>query len=215
MRSIYTLTITFFLLSACSSSQVTVTSTAALPPTNTPLPTPTGTPALSATPTATYTPTAVATLTPEQQLALDAARFGITAEMISGPDAIYKLGYDKDGKIELRDKTNKLIYWDGKWSSKVIMPLVAAAGDCRESSYTKDKYATQKWLNYMVPYGKLIIKAFPSLSGPYVYIDGSNNCWGAWRGDSNFDRTQDKLLAWITKDGKVGSADIFPAELHK
>lgn len=62
MRSFFTLVslvITFFILTACSSQQVTVTSaqrvTVTLPSTSTPLPIPTGTPVPSATPTATPT----------------------------------------------------------------------------------------------------------------------------------------------------------------
>jgi hypothetical protein len=61
MRSIFALAIAFFLLTACSSPQVTVTRSAevtvTLLATRTPLPTPTGTPEPSATPSATYTPT--------------------------------------------------------------------------------------------------------------------------------------------------------------
>ncbi len=54
MRSIFALSITFFLLTACSPTQVTAT----LPPTSTPLPIPTGTPMPTVTSTSIPTPTA-------------------------------------------------------------------------------------------------------------------------------------------------------------
>ena len=54
MRSIFALSITFFLLTACSPTQVTAT----LPPTITPLPIPMGTPVPTATVTVIPTPTA-------------------------------------------------------------------------------------------------------------------------------------------------------------
>ena len=54
MRSIFALSITFFLLIACSPTQVTAT----LPPTSTPLPIPTGKPVPTATFTVIPTPTA-------------------------------------------------------------------------------------------------------------------------------------------------------------
>ncbi len=54
MRSIFALSITFFLLTACLPTQVTAT----LPPTSTPLPIPTGTPVPTATITVIPTPTA-------------------------------------------------------------------------------------------------------------------------------------------------------------
>jgi hypothetical protein len=196
MRSIYTFTITFFLLSACSSSQVTVTSTVALPPTNTPLPTPTGTPAPSATPIVTYTPTAVPTLTPEQKLAVDTARFGITADMMTGKDAKYTVGYDKDGKIILTDKKGTLVYWDGKYNSKVITKLIDATGDCEGTVYPPAS-STANWANLDVNQKLLDLVIIPmankaddmpffsyesQLTGKVqmlpVPFRNNTNCWG-------------------------------------
>jgi hypothetical protein len=116
MRSIFLFAISFFLLTACAQTPSPLTQTPTVEPTNTPLPTPTGTPAPSATSTATYTPIAVPTLSPEQQLETDAARFGITPEMMTGTDAAYIVGYDADGKITLTDKKGTLVYWDGKYN---------------------------------------------------------------------------------------------------
>jgi hypothetical protein len=146
MRSIFLFAILFFLLTACSQTPIPLTQTPTVEPTNTPLPTSTGTPAPSATPTATYTPTAVPTLIPEQKLEADAARFGITAEMMSGKDAIYTVGYDKDGKITLTDKKGILVYWDGKWNSKKIVALIDATGDCEGTKYPPAS-PTANWAN--------------------------------------------------------------------
>jgi hypothetical protein len=191
MRSIFLFAISFFLITACSQTPSPLTQTPTVEPTNTPLPTPTGTPAPSATPTATYIPTAVPTLTAEQQLAIETVRFGITQEIIA---AKYNIGYDKDGKIELKDKKGELVYWDGKWNSKKITALIDAMGDCEgtifspaspTANYTKledDQKFTDRVLS------PLMIKAMElpffvgTLNGMVMNIPVSfhneKNCWG-------------------------------------
>jgi hypothetical protein len=77
MRSIFTITITFFLLTACSQTPSPLTQTPTVESTNTPLPTPTGTPAPSATPTITPIPT----FSPEAWAGTDAGRLEFLQNM--------------------------------------------------------------------------------------------------------------------------------------
>jgi hypothetical protein len=223
MRSIFTITITFFLLTACSQTPSPLTQTPTVEPTNTLLPTPTGTPAPSATPTATYTPTAVPTLIPEQQLAVDAARFGITAEMMSGKDATYTVGYDKDGKITLTDQKGILVYWDGKWNSKVIVSIIDATGDCEGTIYPPAS-STANWAKLDVNQklndrvlGPLVIRALKlpffvsKQSGMIINIPvpfrNEENCWAVFLyQDDPIPRVD---FVWKKLDKSVGNVEVF------
>lgn len=157
----------------------------------------------------------VAQLTPEEQLTVDLERWNLTSDK-------YNVDYDGEGKIELREKgSNKLIYWDGKWSSKVIVDMVVATNDCQATEFVPVS-STANWVaeeldDKFKEFLRSII--FKAKSSPFyirtsggvasiraVPLNGTNNCWGVWINARDDGTPQ---LAWPKADGEVEVVGIF------
>jgi hypothetical protein len=119
-----------------------------------------------------------------------------TKDMMTGKDAKYTVGYDKDGKIILTDKKGTLVYWDGKYNSKVITKLIDATGDCEGTVYPPAS-STANWANLDVNQKLLDLVIIPmankaddmpffsyesQLTGKVqmlpVPFRNNTNCWG-------------------------------------
>ena len=161
-------------------------------------------------------------VTPEGQLSLDLKRWEIA------PDK-YNIGHDKDDKIELREKgTNKLIYWDGRWSSDVIVKMVIATNDCQETKFVPASptanWTTEEFLKEFEEYIRLMDKqsrALPSYKKfkqegfgflRPVPLAKTNNCWGQF---IFLPSRELNLFIWFKANGEADLAGLFESELHK
>lgn len=158
----------------------------------------------------------MAQLTPEQQLAVDMGKFKLDLDKDG-----YKIEYDADGKIELRNNSGRLVYWDGKWNSKEIVKLIVATDDCKETPFVPAS-STANWsenvsmeefeafIHSIVKKAKLspffIRSPGPSPGYAPVPFKGTNNCWGV-RFHSRDDGTPQ--LAWPKANGEVEVVGVF------
>lgn len=79
--------------------------------------------------------------TAEVQLAEDMKIFNLSLDD-------YKITYDAEGKIELRNKSNKLVYWDGKWNSKEIANIIRRAEICKPTEFVVSSQMPPEWNEY-------------------------------------------------------------------
>lgn len=161
-------------------------------------------------------------ITPESQLALDLEKWGMTMDK-------YNVGYDKDGKIELRQNgTNKLIYWDGRWASNIAMDMVKATNDCKETIYvpasSKANWAKEGQVEELNTYIFDIVKKAEDASiiediykskifWRAVPFRDENNCWGVFVG-STVDGEINRLV-WQKENREVGDLNVFNEYSYK
>ncbi len=154
-------------------------------------------------------------MTPEGQLSLDLDRWGLT------PDK-YNVGYDKDGKIELREKgTNKLIYWDGKWSSDVMVDMVVATNNCQPTKFPQapginspPREMNEEWnVHLNIVMQKIVfsplVKTMANVRAMFVYLPGTDNCWGV---EINQYVKGRKHLFWMDREGELQNLEYFDAK---
>lgn len=157
-------------------------------------------------------------VTPEGQLDLDLKRWGITPEK-------YNVGYDKEGKIELREKdTNKLIYWDGKWSNDVMVDMVVATNNCQPTKFPQapginspPREMKEEWQKHTNPIMQEIsfapiVKSMGNVRAMFIYLPGTDNCWGTIVEQLSVPRAD---FFWMDQGGELQSLEYFDAKLHK
>lgn len=158
------------------------------------------------------------TITPEEKLNMELERWNIALDK-------YNVGYDGDGKIEMREKgPNRLVYWDGRWSSKVIVNMVIALNDCQATEFVpassvanwSENISLKEFRNYtgsIFRNSDLDIFEFSQTFYRPVPFRDYSNCWGVWIGYSlDYELF---LFAWPQADGKVNTIHVFDAELYK
>lgn len=159
----------------------------------------------------------VAQLTPEEQLALDMGKFNLDLDKDG-----YKIEYDADGKIELRNNSGRLVYWDGKWSSEVIVDMVGDSGKCEQTPFVWTKGANGVDLEQEYDFTQYMGRLFLSISSlegvkgngsraqPIGKIGEVNICWGMWVGGSHFEET---MFVWKDMvEGKAQVEQVFQKE---
>jgi hypothetical protein len=143
----------------------------------------------------------------------------------------FKMAYDADGKIELRQKgTNTMIYWDGRWSTDHVIDLVVDTKDCDVTDFVHQvgtnsviKEQSEAFKEYRLGLYRAANEIIVSTSNPLpaksfrtVPIKGTNQCWGLWFG-SEIDPSKwnPTYFAWMKSNQVVDVVKVFDPEKIK
>jgi hypothetical protein len=132
----------------------------------------------------------------------------------------YKITYDAEGKIELRDKSNKLVYWDGKWDSAEAQKI--AVRDCLPTDFTptagtntvtgtlRDKFheeVVDPLLSLFLksPYFDINLYSSRAIKRVNVPLRNTDNCWAFFLGSAE----EIHHLAWLRKNSELAAVKVF------
>lgn len=148
----------------------------------------------------------------------------------------YTTGYDKDGNIELREKgTNKLVYWNGRWSAMEIIKMVkkdAVSNNACESivygpATTGGNYVSNADESHFSEYRTGLINTFRDFMGldlnvriryqmEYLGMDKDGlHCWGVSLETVFTDTPMDTNFAYRDDNQKLHVYPVFYSQDHK
>lgn len=171
-------------------------------------------------------------LTPEEQLDLDMAEWNLSLE-----DG-YRVGYDANGNIELRDKFGELVYWNGRWKGGAsLLSRIKSSGNCEVTdfvpAFTGANYTSETTIDAFHKYTWDVVQEFEASElNEYVGLKqktkymaiylGSKieNCWAI---DTETTLEDPSLggyerggnLIWRTQDGSLRVLKTFSNQNQK